>query len=117
MSKTIKRTFKVPTKATPEGEGIGRIPRVAKLMALAIRFDGLIRDSVVTSQTELAEFGQVSRARVTQIMNFLNLAPDIQEEIVFLPRVTSGRGLVTERELRELSAEVDWERQRGMSSC
>ena len=44
--------------------------------------------------------------------DFLNLAPDIQERILFLPRVKSGRGLVTERELREVSMEVDWGRQR-----
>jgi hypothetical protein len=30
----------------------GRVPRVAKLMAPAIRFDGLIRDGVVADQAE-----------------------------------------------------------------
>ena len=64
----------------------GRVPWVSKLMALAIRFDGLVRDGVVTDQAELARLGHVSRARVTQIMNLLHLAPDIQEEVLFLPR-------------------------------
>ena len=63
----------------------GRVPRVTKLMALAIRLDGLIRDGVVTDQAELARLGRVSRARLTQIMNLLWLAPDIQEAILFLP--------------------------------
>ena len=33
----------------------------------------------------------VTRARMTQIMNLLNLAPDIQEELLLLPPVTEGR--------------------------
>jgi len=33
----------------------------------------------------------VTRARITQIMKLLNLAPDIQEEILFLPRTVKGR--------------------------
>src|SRR5436190_12755690 len=68
----------------------GRIPWVSKLMALAIRFDDLVRDGVVTDQAELARLGHVSRARVTQIMNLLHLAPDIQEELLFLPRIERG---------------------------
>ena len=61
-------------------------------MALAIRFDGLIRDGVVADQAELARLGHVTRARVTQIMNLLQLAPDIQEALLFLPRVEQGPG-------------------------
>src|SRR5690606_18912045 len=92
----------------------GRIPRVSKLMALAIRFDGLIRDGIVADFAELARLGHVSRARMTQIMNLLHLAPDIQEAILFLPRVEAGKDPVTERELRALVAEVEWGRQRRM---
>ena len=32
----------------------GRVPRISKLMALAIRLEGMIRDGVVTDQAELA---------------------------------------------------------------
>ena len=60
----------------------GHVPRVIRLMALAIRFDQLIRDGVVADQAELARLGHVTRARLTQIMNLLNLAPDIQEAIL-----------------------------------
>ena len=91
---------------------IGRIPRVAKLMALAIRFEGLIRDGVVADYAELARLGHVTRARITQIMNLLHLAPDIQEAILFLSPVERGRDPVTERELREVVAEGDWKKQR-----
>jgi hypothetical protein len=49
---------------------------------------------------------------MTQIMNLLNLAPDIQEEIVFLPRNGAGKDPVAERNLRRLTAIVSWDRQR-----
>ena len=37
---------------------------------------------------ELARLGRVSRARITQIMDLLMLAPEIQEEVLHLPLVT-----------------------------
>lgn len=72
-----------PAPTSPEP---GRVPRVARLMALALRFDGLIRTGAVTDQAELARLGHVTRARVSQIMALLNLAPDIQEALLFLPQ-------------------------------
>jgi hypothetical protein len=85
----------------------GRVPRVAKLMALAIRFDQLIRDGVVADQAELARVGHVSRARLTQIMNLLNLAPDIQDQILWLPATVDGRNSITEKRLRTIVGVLD----------
>src|SRR5262245_15082590 len=59
-----------------------RVPRISRLMALAIRFDELLRKGEVKDYAELARLGHVTRARVTQIMNLLNLAPDLQEQIL-----------------------------------
>ena len=70
----------------------GRVPRVARLMALAIKFDQLLRSGQVASYAELARLGQVTPARVTQIMNLLCLAPDLQEALLFLPRVAQPVG-------------------------
>lgn len=100
--------------ATPDH---GRVPRISRLMALAIRFDGLIRDGVVTDQADLARLGHVSRARVTQIMNLLHLAPDIQEAILFLPQVERGRDPIKERQVRPIAATPDWRKQRTMWSA
>ena len=94
----------------------GRVPRVSRLMALAIRFDGLIRDGVVTDQAELSRLGHVTRARLTQIMNLLHLAPDIQEALLFLPRVERGKEPIQERQLRPIAAVADWRKQRRMWS-
>ena len=88
-----------------------RLPRITKLMALAIYYDQLIRDGHVADYAELARLGQVTRARMTQIMNLLNLAPEIQERLLFLPGVEQGSDPITERELREVVAVEDWEQQ------
>jgi hypothetical protein len=93
-------------------EAAARIPRVSRLMALAIRFDGLIRDGVVTDPAELARLGHVTRARLTQIMTLLNLAPDIQEEVLFLPSTAKSRDAVSERDCRPVAAEWNWRTQR-----
>ena len=90
----------------------GRIPRVSRLMALAIHLDEIVRSGEVGGQAELARLGHVTRARITQIMNLLHLAPDIQEELLFLPRTVSGSDVMPERLLRPLVAMVGWHQQR-----
>jgi len=92
----------------------GRIPRVSRLMALAIKFDGLIDDGVVADRSELARLAHVTQPRMTQIMNLLNLAPDIQEQLLFLPRVTNGRDPIHEKMLRPLTRMVRWNDQRAV---
>lgn len=104
------RRTKRPAQERPQG----RIPRVSRLMALAIKFDGLISDGVITDQSELARLAHVTQPRMTQIMNLLNLAPDIQEQLLFLPRVTNGRDPIHEKMLRPVAAQVSWHRQRKM---
>lgn len=74
----------------------GQVPRVARLMALAIRFEELVRLGEVESHADLARLGQVTRARISQIMDLLCLAPDIQEELLFLPRIERERDAVSE---------------------
>lgn len=90
----------------------GRVPRVARLMALAIRCEGLIRDGVIENYTEIGRLGHVTRARVSQIMNLLNLAPDIQEEILFLPRTEKGRAPIILAQLQPIASTLDWRKQR-----
>lgn len=103
------------TGSDPDADApVGRLPRITRLMALAIRFDGLIQNGEVTDYAELARLGHVSRARVTQIMNLLMLAPDIQEEILHLPRVSGGRDPIHLRQLQPIALVPDWRKQRKM---
>jgi hypothetical protein len=90
----------------------GRVPRISRLMALAIRFQGLLDRREVKDYAELARVGHVTRARLTQIMNLLNLAPDIQEAILFLPSVVRRRDRFKEWQVRPIAAEPHWGRQR-----
>lgn len=87
-----------------------RPPRITFLLALAYRFDGLVRSGVVKNFAELARLGRITRARVTQIMNLLNLAPEIQEYLLWLP--SESHPAPIERDLRRIAAEVSWDRQR-----
>jgi hypothetical protein len=66
----------------------------------------------VKDYAELARLGHVTRARITQVMNLLLLAPDIQEELLFLPKVETGRDPLVLRDLLPVAASPDWEKQR-----
>ena len=94
--------------------GKGNIPRVAKLLALAIRFEKLVKRGDIQDYADLARLGYVTRARITQIMNLLNLAPDIQEDILFLPNTLKGRDPILEKDMRPVAAVPHWSRQRKM---
>ncbi|HVJ68734.1 MAG TPA: hypothetical protein VM510_12155 [Caulifigura sp.] len=88
-----------------------RVPRITKLMALAIKFDQMIRDGVVKDQAELARMGFVTRARVTQIMNLLNLSPTIQDALLQVAPQKYGKDAFTERQLRTVLDDVTWSAQ------
>jgi hypothetical protein len=94
-----------------EADG-GRVPRVSRLMALAIKFERLIREGEVRNHCDIAEAGQISRARLSQIMRLTELAPSIQEELLFLPKIVAGPDRITERSLRQVAQSIDWDRQR-----
>ena len=92
----------------------GRIPRIAKLVALASRMQSMIESGKVESFQQLAEIGRISQPRMTQIMSLLLLAPDIQEELLYLPEEIQGKAAIHERLLRPLTTEIDWRVQRRM---
>jgi hypothetical protein len=81
---------------------------LTRLLALAIKFEGLVRQGAVRDYADLARLGHVTRARMTQIMRLLDLAPEIQEAILF------DQPAVTERALRSVALDVDWDRQRKL---
>jgi hypothetical protein len=100
--------------AAAAGPLAGRVPRVARLLALALRWEPLVRDGRVASYAELAALGQVSRARITQIMNLLLLAPDIQEQLLFATSPERGRDPISLQQLQPLARIPDWGEQRRL---
>jgi hypothetical protein len=89
---------------------VERVPRIARLLALAIRMEILVREQKVRDYADAARLGRVTRARMTQIMKLRNLAPDIQEQILFLSAATA----INERKLRPVAQLVGWEEQRRL---
>ncbi len=105
-----KRGRRRAIEATPRVEPLGpRVPRITRLMALAIKFQDMMDRGEVRDYADIARLGYVSRARLTQIMNLSLLAPRIQERLLGgdLPDWPS----MTERDLRSVAARVYWAEQ------
>jgi len=109
---TIKRRERRrPKEEQPQNDAAPSIPRISRLMALAIRFQGMVDRGEVRDYADLARLGFVTRARLTQIMNLTLLAPDLQAEIMGLGP-PSRSPIVAERHVRSVIKYVLWEQQR-----
>ena len=86
-----------------------RPPRLARLVALSHKLEGLIQSGKVKDYVELARLGRVSATRVNQIVILGQLAPAIQEQVLFF--TPDQAALVAERELREIARDFRWDRQ------
>lgn len=85
-----------------------RTPRITRLMALAIKLQAMVENGQVDDYAAVARLGCVTRARLTQIMNLLLLAPDIQEYLLWV----DFRAKISERHLRRLVRLPNWHDQR-----
>jgi hypothetical protein len=121
LTMEVPVTFPHPSRGSPKERRsgaasaslpAGRVPRVARLMALALRLDELVQTGQVASYSALAALGHVTRARIGQILNLIHLAPDIQEALLFLPPTQRGREALLLADLMPLAASFDWRKQR-----
>jgi len=85
--------------------------RAARLLALAHDIQTRIENGDFKDYAEVARHHQLTRARLTQIMNLLLLAPDIQEQILSMEAET-GREPISARELRKVLRSMDWGEQK-----
>lgn len=99
------------TRAPAAALARGQTPRIARMLALAHQMKRLVDQGDLRDYSELARLGGVSTARITQIMSLVLLAPEIQEEVLLLPRVLIAKDAITERELRRVARVPEWERQ------
>lgn len=95
----------------PEDEPAKRIPRISRLMALAIHYQDLLDAGVVPDASTLARLAGVTQPRMTQILNLNHLAPDIQEALLFLNSLEEGMPPVSEKHLRRLNGVLVWSEQ------
>ena len=100
--------FRTPVVPRPTVALAGRVPRVAQLLGLAHTIERMVNDGELRDLADAARVLGMTRARISQITNLLLLAPVIQEAILKLPLVTTGRDPITERQLRAIVAEPDW---------
>jgi len=89
------------------------LPRITRLMALAIKLEDIMCGPQALERSDIAQLGRVSRSRITQILNLLLLAPDLQERLLFLTPASKGREPICEKKIRQLAYEYDWELQRA----
>jgi len=98
--------------ASAASEESARVPRIARLLALAWHIEELVRSGTLASYAAAARLGHVSRARLSQIMSLLNLAPDLQEQLLFLQHPSRGRTPLALRHVLSVAAVLDWPEQR-----
>ncbi len=75
------------------------------MLALAHYVERLVEEGTVASYADAARQLGVSRARMSQIINLLNLPPRVQEGLLL------GDLHLSERRIRALAAGAEWERQ------
>ena len=85
-----------------------RMPRITRLLALAIKFEEMIARGEVRDYADIARLGYITRARASQIMNLTLLAPDIQEVLLEMTEENE----VTERDVRAATKCASWGAQR-----
>jgi hypothetical protein len=96
--------------APPSGNG--RLPRVTQVMALAIHFLEMIQRGDARDYADLARLGCLTRERMSQIMELIWLAPDIQQEILAYPPTEAGRFPLSEVAVRKIAGSLSWTEQR-----
>ena len=76
--------------------------RVARLLSLAYYIEAQIESGELSDYAQAARSLGLTRARLTQVMNLMLLAPEIQEHVAM------GELVLTERALRRVVTEPDW---------
>lgn len=98
-----------PPPAPPKP--VRRPARVAQVLALAHRLQAAIDRGEYRDRAELARQLGFTRARVTQILDLLLLAPDLQERVLHFVAV-DGVEPLAERALRDVVRHESWAEQR-----
>jgi len=90
---------------------VHRPARVALMLALAHKIKEAIARGEVHDQAEVARRLGFTRARLTHLLDLLLLAPDLQEQVLFLEAVDGGEPM-SERVLRTVAHLRWWADQR-----
>jgi hypothetical protein len=105
-------TARPPGAADARCSRNGRLPRVTQVMALAIQFQDMIQRGEARDYADLARLGCLTRERMSQIMELVWLAPDIQQEILEFPPSGAARFPISEVAVRRIASPLSWNEQR-----
>lgn len=89
-----------------------RPAHVARMLALAHHLQKAIDDGAVADRAAVARKLGLTRARVTQLLDLLLLAPDLQLAVLEMEAI-DGIEPSSERPLREIAHEALWASQRS----
>ena len=92
-----------PQGGNPKPPREPKTPRVVELLRKATEWKDLTESGKIASQAEIARREGITRARVTQVLDLLRLAPEIQEKILTLTDPLHRRPM-TGRMLRPIGA-------------
>ena len=112
----LHATGRSPGKTGPSDAPLsrsGHLPRVTHVIALAIHFQDMIQRGEARDYADLARLGCLTRERMSQIMELVWLAPDIQQEILQFPPTATARFPISEVALRKLAHLLSWADQRA----
>src|ERR1700687_1630132 len=121
QNSAVEIQFRLYATGRPPGErgpsdashsGNGRLPRVTQVMALAIQFQDMIQRGEARDYADLARLGCQTRERMSQIMELVWLAPDIQQEILEFRPSFGARFPISEVAVRKIASTLAWEQQR-----
>jgi hypothetical protein len=96
-----------PDRGDPKPPREPKTPRVVELLRKAIEWQVLLESGEIVNQADIARQEGITRARVTQVMGMLRLAPELREKILSMPKVVR-RPLLTERGLRPIATITDY---------
>lgn len=103
---------KLKPKREAASEPLAKVPRISRLMALAIKYQGMLDRGEVSGITELARLCHVTQPRMSQILNLNLLSPGIQEALLCNEQVSYERPSINEKALRRLCLNCDWDHQK-----
>ncbi len=101
-----------PGPSDAQRPGNGRLARVTQVMALAIQFQDMIQRGEARDYADLARLGCLTRERMSQIMELVWLAPDIQQEILEFPPTGAPHFPISEVAVRKIADHLSWADQR-----
>jgi len=83
------------------------VPRMARLLALAHKWEGMVRRGDVNDYAEVARLNGLTKGRVAQVCCLALIAPDIQERLL-----NGGYICLQTVHLRQVGRQVVWQKQR-----